>query len=138
MEQRQNGQDENQAGEDARQSHAIEPAELDVPERSPASYRDAGDEEPGNHEERDDGVEAGPEHHAVETLRQNVVHRKLVHLELKVAVVEDHGEDAESAQDVDAGEAIAIGQLIRNTGRLRPVTQFRPRTKLQRDAGAPA
>ena len=82
---------------------------MHTPQLSPSPNRQTGDEKSGNHKERDDGVQAGPEQNAVQRLRKYVVDGvpgMPARRESQVNVMQDHGEDAKSPQHIDAGEAI--------------------------------
>ena len=98
-------QNQEQARQDACHSHAIEARYGNARQFSPPPNRQAGDEEPGNHKERNDGVQARPEQHSVQRLRKHVVDGVLTQSKSQMTMVQDHRKYAESTQYIDTGEA---------------------------------
>ena len=79
---------------------------MNGPEGSPSPNRQTGNEKPGNHEKCNDGVQARPEQNPVQRLRKYVVDWVLAERKSQVNMVQNHGQDAESTQYIDARETI--------------------------------
>src|ERR1044072_5209405 len=108
MQNRENGQDENEAWKNARGAHPVGAAGMDASQLAPPADRQAGNEKPGDHEERDDSVETGPEQHLVQRMRKDIVNGVLAALESQMNVVQYHGQDAKPSKHIDAGKPVPV------------------------------
>src|SRR5690349_19125330 len=108
MQNRENGQDENEAWKNSRGAHAVEAAGMDAAQFAPPANRQAGNQKPRDHEERDDRVETGPEQHLVQRARKYIVNGILAALEAQMNVVQHHGKDAKPSKHIDAGKPVAV------------------------------
>jgi len=98
------GQKQQQAQQtrnDAGKAHRVKLPDIQIPEAAPALERPAGDEEAGDHKEDAHAEISAPEQDFVGGLAEQLAQGSFVEAYADVDVVQDHGDDAEPAQDVN-------------------------------------
>jgi hypothetical protein len=111
MKHAQDHEQQDESGRDTRKAHQVEMAHLNLRGCFPATDRKAGDEKPGNHEEHDDGVIAGPEQHLVDGVWKRVFDIEVTEDEPQMNVMQGHQQNAQPAQDIDTVEPEARGDF---------------------------
>jgi len=99
------GQKQQQAKQtrnDAGKSHRVKLPDIQIPEAAPALERPAGNEKTGDHEEDAHAEVSAPEQDFVGGLAEQLAQGSFVEAYADVDVVQDDGDDAEPADNVDA------------------------------------
>src|SRR5215472_7811616 len=90
------------AGHDAGKAHRVKLPDIHIPEAAPALERPAGDEEAGDYEEDAHAEISAPEQDFIGGLAEQLAQGSFVEAYADVDVVQDDGDDAEPADNVDA------------------------------------
>src|SRR5258708_24457236 len=86
--------------------HRVKLPQTDALETSPALERPTRDQETGNYKEHADAVISAPEKCTVRRWTNHLAKRSLIEMDTQVDVMQDHGNNAEPTQDVDALDAL--------------------------------
>jgi len=93
------------AGHNAGKAHGVKLPDIQIPEAAPALERPAGNEKTGDHEEDAHAEVSAPEQDFVGGLAEQLAQGSFVEAYADVDVVQDDGDDAEPAKNVNARDA---------------------------------
>jgi len=97
------------AGHNAGKAHRVKLPDIQILEAAPALERPPGDEEAGDHEEDAHAEVSAPEQDFVGGLAEQLAQGSFVEAYAEIDVVEDDGDNAEPAKNVDARDTFQSG-----------------------------